>query len=234
MAKRGVCFHFAFVGILTGVLLAGSTVAKADIVHLADAEAAAALIRDNTSKGLLTGPQEVAKIEAIWKEYYKDHPPLQGFFAVGQPFIDGTYPVTTLAPGTTATLTFGFVDTVTGQLTTGGPTIGSVEYLVNTDPSNPNLFTLIGTSTDATSDFALGYMLGMNEPDVRGIPFDPSGNPIVLADIGGSGNVAMGDSYNILSSVPEPSSIVMVSISLVCGLLAYSRYRAPCRAPRWC
>ena len=135
-----------------GVFLAGSTVAKADIVHLADAEAAAALIRDNTSKGLLTGPQEVAKIEAIWKEYYKDHPPLQGFFAVGQYLHRRHLPRDDSRSGTTATLTFGFVNPVTGQLTTGGPTI----RLLSTrrpDPSNVNLFTLIGTSTDATYRF---------------------------------------------------------------------------------
>jgi hypothetical protein len=181
--------------------------------------------RAGTERGGLTGPEEVKQIEAIWVSYFEEHPPAQYSFGVGQDRIDGNFPVASVAPGSTVSLTFGFVDTVTGQFTTGGPTIGSVIYSVNTDPMNPNVFTPIGTSTNAASHFALSYVLPTGEPDIRATPFDPFGAPIVVTDIDGIGNVAVGDVINI-ASVPEPSPMVLalVAVSLAVLVCALQRY----------
>jgi len=159
----------------------------------------------------LTGPEEVKSYDAIWRQYYEEHPPRPPsafksgalFPYIGQTEIDGEFPVTTFDAGQTENLSFQFIDAST-LAPTAGPTIGSVEYEVNTDALHPGVFSFIGSSSDAATNFALPYTFGAPDTFVYAVPFDPSGAPIVELDGDGTGNVAMGLAINV--PLPEPST----------------------------
>src|SRR5215469_18611631 len=68
-----------------------------------------------TDNKALTGPEEVQKIESIWTEYYKEHPPISFWFGIGQLAFDGSFPVDSFAAGTQGTFTFEFINTDTLQ-----------------------------------------------------------------------------------------------------------------------
>jgi hypothetical protein len=181
----------------------------------------------------LTGPQEVKSYEAIWRQYYEEHPPRPPskfksgavFPNIGQTEIGGEFPVTTFDAGTTEDLSFEFIDAST-LLPTTGPEIGSVLYEVNTDAFHPDAFSFTGTSTDASTHFALPYTFGAGDTFVYAVPFDLSGAPIFEADGEGSGNVAIGLAINV--TVPEPSTwtMMLVGVGGLGGLMRSQRRRA--------
>jgi hypothetical protein len=162
------------------------------------------MVRLKSDLGLLTGPQEVKKIEALWLEYYKEHPP-RTFGAIGQANFDGLFPVSEFAPLTVGTLGFSFIDADTLASLSSPVPIGSVLYEVNLDPANSSLYLPIGISTDASSGFSFPYTLGLNEPEFRATPFDTTGHPIFVQGIGDE-NVAVGYTDNILTT-PEPTTL---------------------------
>ena len=93
------------------------------------------------------------------------------------------------------------------DLPTTGPPIASVEYLVNLDPDN-DIFSILGASMDASSHFSLSFTVVPFEPFIKSIPFDSSGNAIVITGVDGQ-NVAVGVAV-VLEPVPEPSTIALV------------------------
>jgi hypothetical protein len=195
-------------------------------IPLVQAEEDVDNVHTSSDTNVLDGPAEVRTIEAIWMQYYQEHPP-RLFSFLGQVLIGGNFPVTTYTAGQSSTLTFEFLNTLT-NLQTPGPTIGSVIYEVNVDHTNPSLFTVIGTSTDAADNFALSYTFGANEPTILGIPLSPTGAPIVQLDFDGIGNVAQGLAFNIPGGVPEPSTWAMMLLGFVgLGFMAYRRKSKP-------
>ena len=103
-------------------------------------------------------------------------------------------------------LTFQFVDPAT-DLPTTGPPIASVEYLVNLDPDN-EIFSILGTSIDASSHVSLPFTVVPFKPFIKSIPLDSNGNVIVITGVDGQ-NVAVGVAV-VLEPVPEPSTIVLI------------------------
>jgi hypothetical protein len=133
---------------------------------------------------------------------------------IGEALCNGFSPVARLPIGDTCSLSFQFIDTLTGLPTAGGPTVGSVFYEVQTDPDHPDVFTPIGTSTDAASQFAMSFINVDFEPLVLAIPFDPAGGKIFIDDGHGS-NLAAGDVVLIPPGpVPEPSSWSVLLLGL--------------------
>ncbi len=139
---------------------------------------------------------------------------------IGQVSASGNYPWASLSKEEAQNgieLTFGFVDPFTGDITAANniAPVASVLYEVNIDSSTPSLFLPIGSSSDATSNFAINYIIDpslfklASEPFIQATPLDSSGNPIVFIDpVDGTGNVAMGGITLFANpcSVPEPSS----------------------------
>jgi len=137
---------------------------------------------------------------------YQDEQKGQNVSAVGEAFIDGLSSTAFSPLGAMVNLTFQFVDPAT-DLPTTGPPIASVEYLVNLDPDN-DLFSILGASMDASSHFSLSFTVVPFEPFIKSIPFDSSGNAIVITGVDGQ-NVAVGVAV-VLEPVPEPSTIALV------------------------
>jgi hypothetical protein len=196
--------------VLLFFLIQVSTAAFAGKMTREDADQAVDNVHTMTDTGVLTGPEEVQKIEKIWLQYYKDHPPRTFSSGVGQIYFDGEFPVNSFEPGTQGTFTFEFINTDTLQQQLGGPTIGSVPYEMSPHVGQP--YVAIGSSTDAASNFALTIEMPQGEPSFEGIPFDTSGNPIVFTDFDG-GNVAVGEYFNI--PVPEPASLLLLGSGLL-------------------
>lgn len=70
------------------------------------------------------------------------------------------------------------------------------------------MFTPIGTGTNPGTDFSTGFTTEPLEPLVEAIPFDPSGNPIVIP-VSGGGNAAIGVVV-ALAPIPEPTGLSLV------------------------
>jgi hypothetical protein len=142
----------------------------------------------------------------------------------GSPQTPG-YPDVLALQNQTVLIDFGFVNPATG-LSTAGPVVGSVEYLVNVDPSSPTDLVSIGTSYDASSDFSISYFASSSaEPAIEAVPYDANGDPIVITGVDGY-NVAPGF-VTVLYDVPEPSTMVLVGIGAIGLATRQWRRRTP-------
>jgi hypothetical protein len=194
--------------------------AAADQIYWDEVTDNAAIALD-TLLGNLTARQEKEMIGDNWFRS-KEKRRQAGRTSIGQVGIDGFFPVVGYAPpdlGQAETLTFFFIDPATDQRTSPAFAVSAVSYYALLDPSNlvgqqlteavirQNL-TLIGTTGDATNDFAVGFVLTGFEPLILGFPLDALGN-----EIEGEGTAA----YAAHVLVPEPSTFLLLGV----GALAY-------------
>ncbi len=204
--------------ISTGAL-AGNRDAKAIPAVDRDAIIAAAFASSILFPTPPTVAAEAAAAAAAWAAYYAEQPTVTSI--IGQAELNRAFPVTFAALGETATLSFSFLNPST-LLPVTGPTIGSVIYEQSQTPDNPASFTLIGTSTNPSSDFGLAYTAGSTlttvEQEILAIPENPSGLPIVLPGVGGF-NAAEGG-LTILPAIPEPRGLLILLSGLLAMLLA--------------
>jgi hypothetical protein len=162
-------------------------------------------------RGYLSYTKETALLKSLSQEYLSEQSD-GGVSIVGQPLIGGSYPTAGLLPGATTTLAFDYVDTATG-LPTGGPPISYVLYEASVDPGTPGSFVVLGSSSDAGSNFSLPFTATSLETMIEAIPYDSGGNPIVLTGLGGE-NVAVGLAMALNPQlVPEPSSWVLAALA---------------------
>jgi hypothetical protein len=215
--------YSSMAAVLLAFLIQASTASWAISRKQADTEVH--IVHALTDNKALTGPEEVRAIEAIWTEYYKEHPPTSFWFGIGQIAFDGSFPVDSFAAGTQGTFTFEFINTVTLQQQSGGPTIGYVLY--EESPHDGQPYFPIGISSNPSNNFAFDFAMPSGEPSFEGIPFDTTGHPIVSNDFDGSGNVAIGEYFNI--PVPEPSTLALAGTGFV-GLSGLLRKRLRPRA----
>ncbi len=166
--------------------------------------------------------QEKAFIEEINGEYNSE----EKLRRIGQVMLAGITPDPSLDEGATGLLTFQFVQAGTG-LPDPGPAIGSVLYQALLDPDMPAVFTTIGESADAASDFAVSFTVEGFEPTILATPYDTSGNPIFLDGLDDL-NVAQALLVDVpVEAVPEPSSISVAAAGVfgMAGLLQRRRRR---------
>lgn len=206
---RGLAGLLLLAGVAT---LADSHQAKAISATDRDAIIFAAI----ASSGLLPTPPvvtaELAAATGAWAAFYAE----QAAFTttVGQVAFNGVDPATPVASfGETGTLTFSFIDPAT-LASVAGPTVASVVY---EQAQVAGGFTVIGTSTNALSDFALPYMTSSSpatvEEEIEAVPFDQSNNPIVISGVDGD-NVAVGG-VTLLAPVPEPATLALFGVGLL-------------------
>jgi hypothetical protein len=182
-----------------------------------------------TKLGAATIPQEALGCAKAWADYYSEQHNFPVPF-VGQAEFNATFPVASLPSSTTGVLTFEFIDPGTLN-SVSGPGVGSVDYKVNIDPSSPGTFLDLGTSTSASSHFALPYTVSTGtEPLFEAIPLDRTGAPIVMTGAGGL-NVAIGSAVNV-TAAPEPADGILLGIGILgitCGVwLRRHRSRRGC------
>jgi len=177
-----------------------------------------------------TPAQEAAALSAFWTNYYRLHPITVSPGGIGYVgFFTGLFssgPVVTDPTPTSGILTFHFINGSTMSPMAAGvdPAIGSVVYEECTDyTSNPLTWTILGTSTDASSDFALPFVCGNAEYMIDAIPYDTSGNPIVFTDPQNTSNDGSNDAIGGIDfiPVPEPSTLVPFGIGAI-GFLGYA------------
>jgi hypothetical protein len=193
-------------------------------------EAALAKITDPAKRAALLNllSQEVASeqkgIAAKEELFELQQEALENGIDLGELRVDNYHPVGRTLDGTPALLTFGFVKAVTGQPAIDAPAIGSVQYFAQEDPSNPGVFTPIGSSSDAGNQFAISWIVSGFEPLIEAVPYSPSGAPVVINGVAGD-NIAVGHVFDIPATVPEPSSLSLLLAGL--GLIAIC-YRRRC------
>jgi hypothetical protein len=149
--------------------------------------------------------------------------------SIGEMLLASVNPVSMTPVGATGMATFRFIDPGTG-LPTAGPTIGSVVYEINIDPSLPGVFVPLGTSSNVTTQFSLPFSVTDRITTVRATPFDPGGSAIVIPGVGGF-NVA-GDIAVNIGAVPEPATQFLVVTAVVIGV-GLARYRRRRGHGRW-
>ncbi len=208
-------------GILAvGVILAVAKPANADAysTYLVDLWAD----KLNTFFGAYTPDSEKEHIANDYEKYTSEQASISIPF-IGQPAIyavAGTpqspqFPAVFALQGQLLSVDFGFIDPATGLATTG-PLVASVEYEVNVDPLSPTDYVPIGTSFDAASDFSISYLFSTDfEPTIQAIPFDASGNPIIMPGVDGE-NVARGVVTAVVT--PEPSAVWLLAVVIAITL----------------
>jgi hypothetical protein len=148
-----------------------------------------------------------------------------GISPAGAVFCNAISPVAWLGAEESCMLTFQFIDT-TSQLPVSGPEIGSVFYEVNIDPDTPDVFVTLGTSFDASSNFALSFLPVGFEPEVHATPYDLLGNPIIVLDQNGL-NVA--PAWLVIFPLPDLSRTDVLLPLSVLSLAAFRRIIKPGR-----
>jgi hypothetical protein len=218
---------------LTGLLLLAATgIASANAVDYVSYLGDKATIRLNTYLGAWSYPYEDEQIENAYKLYLQSQAsanvPIIGQPAIyaiaGVPQSPG-FPDVIAGPGELLSVDFGFIDPTT-SLAASGPTIGSVEYLVSTDPNNPTSYTPIGTSTDASSNFSIPYLDSTAfEPDIEAIPFDANGNAIVIPGVDGY-NAAIGSVTALAAPEPSTTRLLLAGTILILSSRLLSRLKS--------
>ena len=199
---------------LTGLMLLGAAAqtASANAIDYLDYLWEKAQIRGYTLAGAWSASFEDEQIDAAYKRYQASQASAN-VPIIGQPAIyaiNGTpqspgFPDVLGGSGNLLSVDFGFVDPNTG-LAAAGPAVGSVEYLVSTDPNNPLSYTPLGISTDASTSFSITYLDGGGfEADIEAIPFDRNGNQIFIAGLDGY-DAAIGSVTALDAAAPEPST----------------------------
>ena len=163
----------------------------------------------NSAIGAYGPKTEAALISLVWHSYLDQQAALSAT-RVGQVLIDEHYPFIHLSVGEASVLTFVFVDTTTA-LAAPGPEVSSVVYEARLDPFYPDVFTLLGSSSDLGSNFSLPFVVSGFEPVIRATPYDSLGNIVVLSGVDGD-NVAVG--LGVALEVPEPASWMLLATGL--------------------
>lgn len=204
------------IAIILAVMAVASIQAKADTVNTALAKIKAAILC--TNQGLCSNLQEAKMIhdagQAVIDEDKKGGKSIKGDSGLNGFPADGDILAEVLTPGSINLLTFQFLDPNT-LLPTSGPSIASVFYAFSDTPDLPGSFTALGTSTNASSNFALSFTAFTTEEAIVATPLDASGNPIFIPDVNGVGNLALGVVADLVA--PEPPAL---SLALLGGLLA--------------
>jgi len=218
---------------LTGLLLLAATgIASASAVSYASYLLDKATIRANSYLGAWSWEFEDEQIRAAYEKYLEtasaNNIPIIGQPAIyaiaGVPQSPG-FPDVIAGPGNLLSVDFGFIDPTT-SLAASGPTIGSVEYLVSTDPTNPFSYTPIGTSTDASSNFSISYLDSTAfEPDIEAIPFDANGNAIVIPGVDGY-NAAIGSVTALAAPEPSTTWLFLAGATLILSSRIVNRFRS--------
>ena len=164
--------------------------------------------------------EESLDIKSSYNAYLLEQKPKTN--KVGQAAFQGAFPDALVGAGASGFLTFFFVDPATGAQTAGLP-VGSVRYEINTDPLMPNSFSLLGTSFNAASSFALSFTLNTFEPVIQAVPFDPTGSPIFISGEGDQ-NVALGA---VVILVPGPSTLILLGVGAISVLAGAWRASGP-------
>ena len=218
---------------LTGLLLLAATgIASANAVDYASYLLDKANIRLNTFFGAWSTGFEDEQIEAAYQKYLATQAsanvPIIGqpaIYAIGGVPQSPGFPDVITGPGNLLSVDFGFIDPTT-SLAASGPTIGSVEYLVSTDPNNPLTYTPIGTSTDASSNFSISYLDSTAfEPDIEAIPFDANGNLIVIPGFDGY-NAAIGSVTALAAPEPSTTWLFLAGAILILSSKLVNRFRS--------
>jgi hypothetical protein len=157
----------------------------------------------------ITGAEEQGLAEGAFGDYFDEH---SGVKQIGQPLLNGLFPVGNVGPGVVGLVTFAFIDPQTLQPVMMSDT-GAVFYEVKLSPESP--FTELGFSTVAEDNFSLPFEFTVGfEPLIQATPFDTSGNPIIIPGVDGE-NVAVGFLLDIPRPVPEPSTLLLFSLSVL-------------------
>ncbi|MBI3837757.1 MAG: PEP-CTERM sorting domain-containing protein [Planctomycetia bacterium] len=162
-------------------------------------------------------PKEEMNLINVAAQQYLQEGGSFGLRSIGQAILKGQFPAAMLDPGTTGTLTFQYIDPTT-SLPTAGPTVTEVDYSANLDPNNPSVYTPLGFSSDAGSNFALPYTMGLSEAEIRATPLGPGG----AIFIGGLGGFNVAEGY-VAAIVPEPAAWLLLGIGA--SLLAMLKWR---------
>jgi hypothetical protein len=178
---------------------------------------------------------QIAVESAVFRDdlyiHDKDFPGAVCCFA-GEALIDGVAGNGHAEEGQDISLSFRFLDLATGLPATGAPAISSVLYRINRDPTAPDLFDLLGSSSDAGGGFAFHFTLDSYEPLFEAIPLDAAGAPIFLPGFG-TENEAIAFVADIpLSplSVPEPATWALLLLGLGATGAALRKRGVPAQA----
>jgi hypothetical protein len=138
---------------------------------------------------------------------------MKGLEKIGQPKLSGRFPVANLPPGVPGFVQFQFIDPVT-RSPLPDTEINFVTYEVKLSHGPDSSFSVLGSSNDLESNFLLPFVYTVGfEPTIRATPFDFSGNPIFIPGVDDQ-NVAVGEVFDIPALVPEPSTLLLLSLLL--------------------
>lgn len=209
---------FKFLIIVLVVILSGSWTYEAHAISTTTRDGIVNGTRLGTRFGLVNPLTELTIIGGAYAAWFAEQKLITPI--VGQAELNGIFPVSDLSPGTAGLLTFHFIDPAT-QLIAAGPSVASVRYEFNIDPSMPDTFAILGSSSDAASGFSVPITIGNTEPFFRAIPLNATGSPIFIGGVDNL-NVAIGTEVNV-NPIPEPSTLALLGIGA--SVLVYLRRR---------
>lgn len=175
----------------------------------------------------LTAREEKELIGRNWDEYNRQRKQ-EGKVSVGQVGINGFYPVYNYGLSdldSTVVLTYFFIDSSTGLLTTPAFDVAAVRYEGLLEPPTLDKSQLtwdlilenlvpLGTSTDLASNFALDFTLRGFEPIILGFPMDEAGNEITGEGTAGFGSTVL---------VREPPTLLLFGMGAFVALVYFHR-----------